>query len=64
MAAPRNQYGSILVSEDELSALDALTDLLKASGYNVRRAQNGQEALVRAKGRPPGMILPRFCRCR
>ncbi len=58
MAAPRNQYGSILVVED--GALDALTDLLEASGYNVRRAQNGQEALVLAKGRPPGMILPRF----
>jgi CheY-like chemotaxis protein len=58
MVAPRNQYGSILVVED--GALDALTDLLEASGYNVRRAQNGQEALVRAKGRPPSMILPRF----
>jgi two-component system, chemotaxis family, chemotaxis protein CheY len=58
MAAPRNQYGSILVVED--GALDALTDLLEASGYNVRRAQSGQEALVLAKRRPPGMILPRF----
>jgi CheY-like chemotaxis protein len=58
MAAPRNQYGSILVVED--GALDALTDLLEASGYNVRRARNGQEALVRAKGATPGMILPRL----
>jgi CheY-like chemotaxis protein len=58
MAAPRNQYGSILVVEDR--ALDALTELLEASGYNVRRAQNGQEGLVRAKGATLGQILPRF----
>lgn len=52
-----NQSGSILVVEDDLRALDALTDLLEASGYTVQRAQNGQEALVQAKGQPPGMIL-------
>lgn len=52
-----NQSGSILVVEDDLRALDALTDLLEASGYTVQRAQNGQEALVQAKVQPPGMIL-------
>src|SRR5215469_9769567 len=57
MAALCNQSGSILVVEDDIGALNALTDLLEASGYTVQKAQNGQEALVQAKGRPPGMIL-------
>jgi CheY-like chemotaxis protein len=56
-AAPRNQSGSILVVEDDVHALDALTDLLEAGGYNVQKAQNGQEALVQAKERPPSLIL-------
>jgi CheY-like chemotaxis protein len=55
--APRNQSSSILVVEDDVGALNALTDLLEASGYTVHKAHNGQEALVEAKGRPPGMIL-------
>ena len=57
MAAPSSQSGSILVVEDDIGALDALTDLLEASGYSVQRAQNGREALVQAKGQPPAMIL-------
>lgn len=57
MAVLRNQSGSILVVEDDIGALDALTDLLEASGYRVQRAQNGQEALLQAKGQPPAMIL-------
>src|SRR5947209_7024695 len=55
--ALRNQAGSILVVEDYVRALDALTDLLEASGYAVQTAQNGQEALVQAKEQAPGMIL-------
>ena len=54
--ALRNQ-SSILVVEDDVHALDALTDLLEASGYIVQKAQNGHEALEEAKVRPPGMIL-------
>jgi CheY-like chemotaxis protein len=57
MVALRNQSGSILVVEDDVRALDALTDLLEASGYTVNTAQNGQEALVQAKEQPPRMIL-------
>jgi CheY-like chemotaxis protein len=57
MVALRNQPGSILVVEDDVRALEALTDLLEASGYRVKRAQNGQDALVQAKEQPPGMIL-------
>lgn len=55
--ALHNQSGSILVVEDDVRALDALTDLLEASGYSVKRAQNGQDALLKAKEQPPGMIL-------
>jgi CheY-like chemotaxis protein len=55
--ALRNHSNSILVVEDDVRALDALTDLLEASGYAVQKAQNGQEALIQAKGQPPGMIL-------
>jgi CheY-like chemotaxis protein len=55
--ALHNQAGSILVVEDDVRALEALTDLLESSGYAVKRAQNGQEALTQAKEQPPGMIL-------
>jgi CheY-like chemotaxis protein len=55
--ALRNHSGSILVVEDDVSALDALTDLLESGGYTVQKAQNGQEALIQAKDEPPGMIL-------
>ena len=55
--ALRNQPGSILVVEDDVRALEALTDLLEASGYTVKRAQNGHDALIQAKEQPPGMIL-------
>jgi CheY-like chemotaxis protein len=55
--ALHNQAGSILVVEDDVRALEALTDLLESSGYAVKRAQNGREALIQAKERPPGMIL-------
>jgi CheY-like chemotaxis protein len=52
-----NQSSSILVVEDDVRALDALTDLLEASGYTVQKAQNGHNALVEAKASPPTMIL-------
>jgi two-component system sensor histidine kinase/response regulator len=55
--ALRNQPSSILIVEDDVRALDALTDLLEASGYAVQRAHNGQEALLQARAQPPGMIL-------
>jgi CheY-like chemotaxis protein len=49
---------SILVVDDDIRALDALAELLKTSGYRVRQAQNGQEALEAAKSSsPPALIL-------
>jgi CheY-like chemotaxis protein len=58
-ADPGNRQESILVVEDDLQALEALTDLLETSGYSVDRAQNGREALdVLGSGeRPPCLIL-------
>jgi CheY-like chemotaxis protein len=52
-----NHSTSILVVEDDVRALEALTDLLEAGGYTVQKALNGQEALEQAKDQPPGMIL-------
>ncbi|HJU29021.1 MAG TPA: response regulator [Candidatus Binataceae bacterium] len=40
-----SQHKSILVVEDDIQALEALTALLESSGYTVARAQNGREAL-------------------
>jgi CheY-like chemotaxis protein len=55
--ALRERSRSVLVVEDDVGALDALTNLLENSGYIVQRARNGQEALLEAKDRPPRMIL-------
>jgi CheY-like chemotaxis protein len=55
--ALHNRAGSVLVVEDDVRALDALTELLEASGYSVLRAQNGQEALEAAKCSPPPCLI-------
>jgi two-component system chemotaxis response regulator CheY len=57
MNALPNRTRPILVVEDDVDALQALTNLLEANGYTVEKAQNGQEALVQAKAQQPGMIL-------
>src|SRR6266478_2487319 len=49
---------SIAVIEDDIPALDALTELLETNGYQVRQAHNGQEALEAIKSsEPPALIL-------
>jgi CheY-like chemotaxis protein len=49
---------SIVVVDDDLPALDALTELLETDGYQVRQADNGQEALEAMKSsEPPALIL-------
>src|SRR5438128_12640939 len=55
--ALHNRMGSVLVVEDDVRALDALTELLEASGYSVLRAQNGQEALEATKCSPPPKLI-------
>jgi CheY-like chemotaxis protein len=55
--ALQNQSNAILVVEDDVRALDALTELLETSGYKVVQAQNGQEALEAAKCFPPPSLI-------
>jgi len=54
-----NRQKNILVVEDDLQALEALTDLLEGNGYEVNRAQNGREAVDFLVGgeQPPSLIL-------
>ena len=49
---------SILIVDDDISLLDALSDALEIAGYPTRRAQNGREALDFLRTSPrPAMIL-------
>ena len=49
---------SILIVEDELDQLDALSEILELAGYSTRRAQNGREALDLLRTPPlPSIIL-------
>jgi CheY-like chemotaxis protein len=57
MAGPPDAQ-SLLVVDDDVFTLDGLTELLETHGYQVRQAQNGQEALEAAKRSPaPAFIL-------
>ncbi|MCG2584482.1 sensor histidine kinase [Massilia sp. TS11] len=49
--------GEVLVVEDTPASLKLLTDLLKAEGYAVRQAPDGELALWSAQSRPPELIL-------
>jgi CheY-like chemotaxis protein len=48
---------SILVVEDELSVLGALTDKLKREGFNVYEAKNGADGLRLSLEKRPDLIL-------
>ena len=48
---------SIVVVDDDIPALDALTELLQTNGYQVRQAQNGRQALDAAKCPPPPALI-------
>ena len=52
-----NSKGDILAVDDTPASLKLLTDLLKAEGYRVRSAINGQLALQAAASAPPELIL-------
>jgi CheY-like chemotaxis protein len=52
-----NRSGPVVVVEDDIRALNALTELLEASGYSVVRAQNGQEALEATRCSPPPCLI-------
>jgi PleD family two-component response regulator len=49
--------GEILVVDDNINNLNLLSDILNVEGYKVRRAINGQMALMRVKKSPIYLIL-------
>jgi signal transduction histidine kinase len=52
-----SSQGEVLVVEDTPASLKLLTDLLRADGYTVRQAPDGELALWSAQSRPPELIL-------
>ena len=48
---------TILVVEDEPDILDLLIEHFEAEGYVVQAAKTGMEAIVKAKARPPDLVL-------
>ena len=48
---------TILVVDDESESRRLLVDILKAEGYEVRPADNGQIALASVMAQPPDLIL-------
>ena len=55
--SPTGVNTSILIVDDDVETLSLLSDLLYASGYRVRAADNGQLAVKSAKIKSPDLIL-------
>ena len=55
----RTHATRILVVDDDLDLRECVVDLLRAEGYVVAQASNGQEALhhLRSGGPPPRLVL-------
>lgn len=51
------ESGKILAVDDTPASLKLLTELLKAEGYDVRSAINGELALRSAQQNPPELVL-------
>lgn len=47
----------LLIVDDEVAILEALTDILSVEGYEVATAANGAEGLKRAGEERPDLIL-------
>jgi two-component system, chemotaxis family, chemotaxis protein CheY len=47
----------VLVVDDDPDILEALSEILEAEGFEIRRARNGKEALDRLEPDPPKLIL-------
>jgi CheY-like chemotaxis protein len=47
----------LLIVDDEVAILEALTDILAVEGYEVATAANGAEGLKRASDERPDLIL-------
>lgn len=52
-----NEFGSVLVVDDDDGCRDLISDLLKRRGYSVREATEGAEALASARKEPPSLVL-------
>ena len=48
---------TILLVEDEIEILDAITEYLEREGYAVTRAVDGEEALRRVESERPDLVL-------
>ncbi|MCT7982405.1 AAA family ATPase [Laspinema sp. A4] len=53
----RDRPKTILVVDDETHIRSLLRQELEASGYNVREAKDGMEAIAQVKATPPDLIL-------
>ena len=49
--------GDILIVDDDLASLSALSSMLTAQGYEVRGVPDGQMALTVIENKPPELIL-------
>jgi CheY-like chemotaxis protein len=49
--------GTVLVIEDDADVREVLADVLRAHGYTVVTAGDGEDGLRAARGAPPGLIL-------
>jgi CheY-like chemotaxis protein len=47
----------VLVVDDDPDILEALSEILEAEGFDIRRARNGKEALERLEPERPHLIL-------
>lgn len=47
----------VLVVDDDPDILEALSEILEAEGFEIRRARNGKEALEKLEPTPPHLIL-------
>jgi two-component system, chemotaxis family, chemotaxis protein CheY len=56
---PSQPQGSyvVLVVDDDPDILEALSEILEAEGFEIRRARNGKEALEKLEPTPPHLIL-------
>lgn len=48
---------TVLVVDDDPDILEALSEILEAEGFEIRRARNGKEALDRLEPDPPQLVL-------
>jgi diguanylate cyclase (GGDEF)-like protein len=53
----KNHKGNILIVDDRLDNLRVLSTILTEKGYQVRKALNGQMALIACEARVPDLIL-------